>query len=198
MSQIQAANAPLGAPSNAAALDLANRIKGTAGILVILLAARAGIPVLVRLLGMAGVYALHRISNWLDIAVALTAFVFHCIWTYRVVSLVQLRGERPRFSPGLAVGSWFIPFANLAMVPMALTDAWRRIVRTGAGVVVGWWICYIAMTVVESIVGNPQAMYSMGRSVAIALGWFALVLCLATYGLWILMVRTVTEAANRP
>ena len=80
------------------------------------------------------------------------------MWLHRVVRNNQILGERYlRFSPGFAVGCWFIPFANLVFPYQAVREAWgasdpelpwstpdtRRRSR-GSGLVLAWWLTFIA------------------------------------------------------
>ena len=79
------------------------------------------------------------------------------MWLHRVVRNNPSLGERYlRFSPGFAVGCWFIPFANLVFPYQAVREAWgaadpelpwstpdtRRHSR-GSGLVVAWWLTFI-------------------------------------------------------
>lgn len=79
------------------------------------------------------------------------------MWLHRVVRNNHVLGERYlRFSPGFAVGCWFIPFANLVFPYQAVREAWgasdpelpwstpdtRRHSR-GGGLVAAWWSTFI-------------------------------------------------------
>jgi len=174
------------------------RVRSLSNLVIVLLAARGGWPLLMRAFYLIArpTRSLHQVSDLVKVLLAITAIIFFLIWTYRLVSTIVARGERPRYSPGFAVGCWFIPFANFVMPALALTDAWRRIVRTGAGLVVGWWIAYLVFIVVDGFVGNPQVMWQLGvgRDVMYALGWLNTLVCVTVYGLWILMVHSFTKA----
>ncbi|MFN2582103.1 MAG: DUF4328 domain-containing protein [Candidatus Dormibacteria bacterium] len=48
------------------------------------------------------------------------------VWLWRTVTNNEVLGaEGTKFSPLFSVGSWFIPLANLVLVPRALMEAWR-------------------------------------------------------------------------
>ena len=64
----------------------------------------------------------------LEFFVYLTTVVFFLMWLYR--SAKNLRAfnswHRPEYSPGLAVGSFFIPFANLIIPYRAVKEVWQK------------------------------------------------------------------------
>jgi hypothetical protein len=199
MSQIQPAGYALAAPVGGGAADRARRIAGT---VILLLAIRGGFPILSKLLwtvmphiGWRSARMITSVMSGLETIVAIVAFIFFLIWTHRLISAIVERGEQPRFSPGFAVGSWFIPFANIVLPVMALTDAWRRVLRSGAGLVVGWWLAYIFFILVD---GARGAMTG-GGGIAFqpwlfqTIHWLDLIAAVTAYGLWILMVRRISD-----
>lgn len=78
----------------------------------------------------------------LSLAIGVTMLV----WLYRVFT--ELKG-RAHYSPGWAVGSWFIPIANFILPAFVLKDAWRtsRGNEQGSGLVYGFWVAWIAQTI---------------------------------------------------
>lgn len=132
-------------------LDLVNRI--AAGQPVSLAEARASDSLVGGVaLASSGVYVLAAIAV--------------LMWLHRVVRNNQRLGERYlRFSPGFAVGCWFIPFANFVLPYQAVREAWgasdpglpsstsdsRRRAR-GRGLVVAWWLTFI----VGSLIGTAS------------------------------------------
>lgn len=124
-------------------LDLVNRI--ASGQLVTLDEARASDSLVSGVaLASVGVYVLAGIAV--------------LVWLHRVVRNNQSLGERYlRFSPGFAIGCWFIPFANLVLPYQAVREAWgasdpglrwstpdTRRRSPGGGFVVAWWLMFIA------------------------------------------------------
>jgi hypothetical protein len=75
--------------------------------LVALLLVRAAFPLLAR----AG---LHLGSAYRVITALLSfaAVVLFFVWSYQLISGLRARGVETRFSPGFAIGAWFIPFGN--------------------------------------------------------------------------------------
>lgn len=66
--------------------------------------------------------------------------------------------RRPRYSPGWAVGGWFIPLVNLVYPYLVMADIWknssvaaregpeasRRSAGAPAGLVIAWWTLYLS------------------------------------------------------
>ena len=60
------------------------------------------------------------------VAIVLTAVVW-LFWLYRAYSNLGLAGtKKSRFTPGWAVGYWFIPFVNLVRPYQIVVDLWQR------------------------------------------------------------------------
>lgn len=94
--------------------------------------------------------------------VILTA-IFFLIWLYRVTKNVEAFGAVPEYSPALAVGCWFIPFANLVMPCKAVNDAWEKSEpfikekteywhkSSAAWLFIGWWGCWIISRILSRV-----------------------------------------------
>jgi hypothetical protein len=81
---------------------------------------------------------------------SLAITVLWIIWMWRAASNAQLLARaRQRFSPGWAIGGWFIPFANLVIPGLQMADIWRgsadpdERVPPSTGLVWTWWIVFI-------------------------------------------------------
>ena len=88
-----------------------------------------------------GIVAASNIGNLIvgcvGIILFIVAAVFYCMWQYRATANANATGNPTVFGPGLGVGAWFIPLANLVMAPMMLFSLWRasgRADRGGGGV----------------------------------------------------------------
>lgn len=67
-----------------------------------------------------------RISSWLTIAAYLLTAIAFLVWLSRIVkNNFDLGNLGARFSPGFAVGCWFIPFANFVLPYQAVREAWK-------------------------------------------------------------------------
>jgi predicted nucleic acid-binding Zn ribbon protein len=54
-------------------------------------------------------------------------FVVLVVWTYRAYRQAAAPDADLRFGRGWAIGAWFVPLANLVLVPMLLFDLWRLV-----------------------------------------------------------------------
>lgn len=94
--------------------------------------------------------------------VVLATGVVFIIWLHRATSNLRAFGHRDlRWTPGWAIGAWFIPFANLVIPKLVVDDAWRGAAPTPAptgppsGAVPGvfhlWWITLVGSVIVDRI-----------------------------------------------
>ncbi len=59
------------------------------------------------------------------------------------------------WSPAMSIVWWFVPFANLVQPYRIHRDMWTRYVgSTGVGLVLWWWIAYLASSVITNIAGR--------------------------------------------
>ena len=104
--------------------------------------------------------------QFLAFVVTAIAWLF---WLHRSYGNLRLVGTREsRFTPGWAIGYWFIPFVNLVRPYQIVADLWlRSVVLNGAGtterrnapaIVSLWWGSYL----VSGMVG--RVAMTMGRS----------------------------------
>ena len=130
------------------------------------------------------------------------------VWLYRVHA--ERRGQAS-FSPGMAVGGWFIPIANVILPPLILRSAWRAYHGSGGGLAFLWWVVWLIAIPVEVIhssgahvsvtdtggvvdlMGTPvHVSHDVGMLLLQALSWGFYLFVLA-YGLLWVIVRGVNE-----
>lgn len=109
----------------------------------------AGIRPLLWVLGSLGIYV--PFARYAVTALGLVSVVLTLVWLHG--AFTAMRG-RTHFSPGMAVGGWFIPLANLVLPALILRDAWRTAVGKGGGIaflwMAAWWLTTV-MTVLVSL-----------------------------------------------
>ena len=72
-------------------------------------------------------YLLIGFVEILNIPLFICTVVFFLIWEYRAFNnLSALNARNLEFSPGWAVGWWFIPFANLVKPYQAMSELWNE------------------------------------------------------------------------
>lgn len=129
------------------------------------------------------------------------AFLF---WVHRIVANNRVLGAlRTSFSPGYAVGSWFIPFADLVLPFLAIREAWRaadpsRLYSTVderkrtrvAWYLTAWWVLFVLSGVVSYGSGLVKATgtdpltalhaSSIAQIAGIAVAWLAALFAMLT------------------
>jgi hypothetical protein len=101
-----------------------------------------------------GLFQLAR--SLVSLATALAFF----IWLYRANANVRALGAEDMMgTPGLGVGWFFIPLANLFMPYMTVRDVWRASARPrdwqgerAPVMIILWWICWLAGSILATIV----------------------------------------------
>lgn len=127
-------------------------------------------------------------------------------WIYRAAwNLRHIGAKRLAYSPGWAVGWYFVPFANLVMPFRAMREIWlashepTRWRDTSVGTLSIWWMLWLA----TSIGGNISfrlAMRAETLEQMITSEWTGIILCAFSIPLslvFIGIVRRITEAQDR-
>jgi hypothetical protein len=111
-------------------------------------------------------FMLLGLTALLRIPVFIAAVVFFLIWEHRsFTSLAALKANSREFSPGWAVGWWFIPFANLVKPFQAMRELYNQSepevdsdsdfllpVAAGTPTLIGfWWAFWILANVANNI-----------------------------------------------
>jgi len=114
------------------------------------------------------------------------------VWFYRARKNADGRGQRQRWSPGWAIGAWFVPIVYLWFPYQIMADIWRANLpaeqRNRPAVLPGfWWGCWL---IGEGFFGGIAGQ-SAGAARVVA-GLAALVAAAAAI-LLIVIVRTVTQ-----
>jgi len=132
---------------------------------------------------------------------SLLALIFYFIWFAKMYSWVRANRGGTQYSNGMAIGGWFIPFANFVIPYKAMRDAWRRANNDENSIlVVGWWLTYL-LTIVASYVDSSFEVLFLNRDLDIdlinlintLLYWGSFLLQATTWGLLALMVQTLTK-----
>jgi hypothetical protein len=106
-----------------------------------------------------------RTAAIVELCATLGCAVFFLRWLHRVVSNNLSLGARGlRFGPGVAVGWWFLPFANWVIPFKVLAEAWRAADPTQPhstpelrrasplpGMLIAWWSTLVMGSLLASI-----------------------------------------------
>lgn len=90
------------------------------------------------------------------------------MWLYRAhANLPALGATGLKFSPGGAVGWWFVPFANLVQPYRVVAEVWRESVpyagQKGSALVAFWWGAFL---IANFLSGQAGRLYWDGEEVA--------------------------------
>ena len=185
-------------PARAGAPAVAASGGHVGGFLAMLLLVRAGLPLLFWIMfriGMGGlIFPLWPMVKVVYMVLSLTIGVFLLIWLYQVHA--RRRGQAS-FSPGMAVGGWFIPLANVILAPLIVRSAWKATVGAGGTLVAfGWWFLWIFEVVLESFRNTPELLSTVpraARDIMMIMMNYGVFVTVAAYGLLYHIVRRVNE-----
>lgn len=161
-------------------------------------------------------------SVW-EIAVGLVALVYlpvfifsvvtFLMWLYRTyTNLPALRSDNVEFTPGWAVGWWFIPFANLIKPYQAVRNVWAESdpevevhntflssVQSGApGYMMFWWGMWLFGNIFSNITSRlDSAALPSERSLIGALGVFESIVWIIAGMLAIKVISDITSRQER-
>lgn len=150
--------------------------------LVLFLAARVGLGALL------GPLWPHLATIYMVLSLAIGICLL--IWCYQVH---DARRGQASFSPGMAVGGFLIPGANLVLAPLIIRSAWKATVGAGGGLLILlWWLFWlleIALSVARSVKWVPPA--DLGPLVIQIWGYSSVFAAALAYGLLWHIVRSV-------
>lgn len=106
-----------------------------------------------------------RASAFLQLGAGLLCAILFLTWLHRVVANNAALGARAlRFTPGAAIGWWFVPLANWVMPYRVVAEAWRaadpqlpwstpdqRAMRSVPALLSSWWLALAGGSVLASI-----------------------------------------------
>jgi hypothetical protein len=152
-------------------------------------------------------FGLIGLVSLLELFLRIGTVVFFLIWLHRAYSnLSPLRARNLEYTPGWAVGWWFIPFANLVKPYQVMSELYDASdpsfdpelnylqVSPGTPATIGfWWGTFLAGNFVWRITdklvdnaGNVSQYFPVGVAIASAL-------TIVSGGLIILIVRDITQ-----
>jgi len=154
------------------------------------------------------VVGLIGLASTLESLLRLLVIVFFLIWEYRSFkNLTALKAESVEFSPGWAVGWWFIPLANLIKPFQAIRELWNEsdpefdeeavFHYKGGGTppIIGFWWAFFLLSNVANNLSNRLLNANNGKlfeGFPIFFIIFSL-LQLAAIILVVLIVKRITE-----
>ena len=144
-----------------------------------------------------GASSLYAIVGLIDVVLALLTVVFFSMWIYRAAANIVAAGVSGfDFTPGWAVGWYFIPIANLFKPFAAMRQIWNAShgeqgdrLNHANGPLALWWGCWVFSGIASNISlrmsFNPSSAEDllMGQQVGLVASVVSLVLYPAAYRL---------------
>jgi hypothetical protein len=125
--------------------------------------------------------------------VIFVGIIFYLVWLHRVTA--AFKGQS-RFTPGMAVGSWFIPFYNFVAPCLSLADVWRRVMGGQHAWLPGvWWATYLAFIVLNGVYSNAAVLQFRPPA---ALGWAFFAVTVISMSSWAFMLQQISARPNAP
>jgi hypothetical protein len=145
--------------------------------------------------------------------VTLVAMITFLVWIHRVFVAIRQSGGTTSWSPGWAVGGWFVPLANAVIPWLTVRDALKSLGRPTVLAGAWWitWLLVIPLTMMQSFLrqmfimpeltqaleklppGTMTDVYEVSRSMF----WPYFLLDMATWTLLLVIVSTVSKAGAR-
>ena len=144
-----------------------------------------------------GVLALSTAGLYFLVAIGFMIPFF--MWLYRAVSNVRIRTGDSQSGPGMSVGWWFIPIANLFMPYKVLADLWKRTFSdNSAGLVAIFWLGWIATSFVDRGVMRfyADAVENGDWQQAISINYASIGSSLVNAGLYVLLIVIVLRISR--
>jgi hypothetical protein len=132
----------------------------------------------------------------------LVAGIPFLIWLYRAcANLTALGVPNPRFSPGWAVGSYFVPFLGIYCPFLSMREVWNGSMTAGnhqSTLVVGlWWWLWIAANALGCIIGVDSVIHAHNADQDQYVSFVYNALFLASSLLAVRVVATVSQSQVR-
>lgn len=192
---------PYAAPQPSAAADFSPMLSGFRKLGVVASLALALI-ITSNLVGEAGVLAFWFFGSdvmwWFEhqlfviLPLAIAGILMFLIWIHRATSNARLfNGADLGYSPRLAVGGFFIPFANLVIPCSVMIEVFEKSFLAAGGkspkwLVLAWWFSYLASNLLIKIAGKWEE-----------LGLVSFGLRLAAMAFLVGLVATLTAVQHR-
>jgi hypothetical protein len=129
----------------------------------------------------------------------LVAAIVFFVWLHRIHVAVRQEQGATQFTPGMAVGGWFIPFANFVLPMLSMRDVWQRKMGGDRSFIVPvWWITYLVSTiytVAYQMLLSTQSFEGLKTLMTLFPFPLPLALHLGAFVSWLLMVRWLTDRA---
>jgi hypothetical protein len=182
-------------------------LRGIAGVTVVFLGICAAWPVftfvLARVLHAAQLgspVVVFTATRGIESLIGLVGTILFLVWIHRVYVALRAEQGTTRTSPGMAVGGWFIPFANVILPFLSVREAWQRKMGSDRSFIVPlWWGAFVFSTVYRTVYEVALSTRSHGLLETMnAVFPLPMLVRITAYVSWLLIVRWLTDRALAP
>ena len=134
------------------------------------------------------------------VGVYIATVISFLMWLHRASSNLRAFGEPQDTSPGWAVGSFFVPFANLFVPYRGVREVWKKSDPAAANSMFypvsppaffpAWWGFWIASNIANNIYFR-MSTFDAGRDATALVGIFSEILSIAAAGFAIMVIREI-------
>jgi len=146
----------------------------------------------------------------LENLVTVVAMITFLVWIHRALAAIRQSGGTTSWSPGWAVGGWFVPLANMVIPWLTVRDALKGVGKPTALAGAWWltWLLVIPLTMVQNLIRQMMIMPEVGNALrelpadtmnkifelSHSTFWPYFILDTGTWALLLVIVSTVSKA----
>ena len=93
-------------------------------------------------------------ASALSIPLAIASFVLLALWMSKIRSARIARGDTIGGPPAVEWWGWFVPLANIVLPFLGMRAITKA--RAGMGILLGWWLAYVAAGAVSVAAAIPE------------------------------------------
>jgi len=143
-------------------------------------------------------------TDLLSTPIAIASFVLLALWMSKIRGARKARGEATGGPPAVEWWGWFVPFANVVLPFLGMRAITKG--RASMGLLLGWWLMYIASTGISIAAGlatfqaidlqtgdliRPEALDSM-----VGLTWAAAIALTISWAFLAMIIRVTTQSES--
>ena len=140
-------------------------------------------------------------ATYLGIAVEIASYVLLALWMQRIRNARKAHGEVVGGPPAVEWWGWFVPFAGFVLPFLGMRAITKA--RAGMGLLLGWWIAFVAAGVVSvaSVVAESRAIdFSTGKLAhpealdpIVGILWASAILMVVSWVFLAMIIRVTTR-----
>jgi hypothetical protein len=140
-------------------------------------------------------------ASFLSIPLAIASFVLLALWMQRIRNARKARGEVVGGPPAVEWWGWFVPLANIVLPLLGMRAITKA--RAGMGILLGWWLAYVAAGAVSVAAAIPEFTaidFSTGKlahpealNPIVGLMWASAILMVVSWVFLAMIIRVTTR-----